>query len=372
MSIAEKISEVRSLIRSAEERGADAPPLVREASASAAAEQLQALLQREQLSERERAQLQILHANALRLAGPQHDLEAQSLFREALAAFANESGWWFDFGLLHKWRGRFADALACFEHAQRLQPDQRGTLWNLAICATALGDGTRATEIWRGLGLAATQNPKSNMPFIENMPPLLVRVPSRRNAWSESTLPDRAVGFELLWVAPASPCHGVVQSPSFGDCPVDYGDMVLWDGAPVARHRAEAIEVPVFPLLEILRRGEEQRFLFLAQERRAGAWPSWESRLGGMARVFLSQETFHNRCTQGHEQSSTLDVGRVLFGKLICAPPALQKIREEILNAAHAGVEIAMPGFFEHLHDTAHAGQHHKAWGRLASDDSKK
>ena len=60
-----------------------------------------------------------------------------------------------------------------------------------------------------------------------------------------------------------------MQSPTFEDAPVDYGDVVLWDGAPVAEERVAVMgdaprALPVFPLLEILRRGEERRLRFVA------------------------------------------------------------------------------------------------------------
>src|SRR5690606_25764201 len=105
-------------------------------------------------------------------------------------------------------------------------------------------------------------------------PPAQVRVLSRGAGYvTASAFPNEAAAFEVLWVQPLSPCHGVVASPCFRDAPIDYGDLVLFDPAPVSQsHDADGNIVPCFPLLELLRRGDEQRLRFIAYGEREGAF----------------------------------------------------------------------------------------------------
>jgi hypothetical protein len=42
---------------------------------------------------------------------------------------------------------------------------------------------------------------------------------------------------ETIWIERLSPCHGIVRSALFQDLGVDYGDVVLFDGAPVTHHK---------------------------------------------------------------------------------------------------------------------------------------
>ena len=95
----------------------------------------------------------------------------------------------------------------------------------------------------------------------------------------DATVPDSSVSFELVWVAPLSPCHGVVQSATFREAPIDYGDVVLWDGAPVSVLKTPEGPVPRFPLLEILRRGDEERMRFVALSEEPGRLAEVEAAL---------------------------------------------------------------------------------------------
>ncbi|MGB5695157.1 MAG: tetratricopeptide repeat protein, partial [Polyangiales bacterium] len=254
------------LIEQAGRRGMDEPTLTEDEPAAWAAAALQRSLEAVCAEEREDADvagnLYAMLGNALRLCGPGRDAEAQEAFTRAIELDPERGEWWYDAGLLDKWRGRFDDGYAANEQARMRLGPERPVLWNLAICATALGKGEEAVEAWEELGVPARVDRSRGMPFVAGLPPLLLRVLSRTPPTDgTSQLQDKTVGFELVWVAPLSPCHGVVQSPTFRDAPIDYGDLVLWDGAPVAAHRAlEGDAVPVFPLLEILRPGLERRW----------------------------------------------------------------------------------------------------------------
>jgi len=168
-----------------------------------------------------------------------------------------------------------------------------------------------------------------------------------------------------------------VQSPTFRDAPIDYGDLVLWDGAPVAAHKTLDQEtVPVFPLLEILRRGDERRWPFIALEREPGSVRSLEADLPEGARLFVQKERVEHHCAaceagephrhgDGDVTAATGSaVATLVRGKLIV--PRAQDL-SELRSAWETAIgtrplSIALPALYEELGDSKQAGQAHQAW----------
>ena len=365
-----------ALIGAAERRPMDEPPLTEDGPARRAA--ASALRCIESLSapashDPEVAGLLWIHrANALRYCGPSADEAAQEAFSRALA-LDDRGWWWFDLGVLHKWRGRFAQGFDCNLKAQARVGQERPVLWNLAICATATGDGDVAAGVWRQLGMPAEVS-SAGMPFVDGLPPAQVRVLARGPGTGGSeALPDRAVGFELVWVAPLSPCHGVVQSPTFRDAPIDYGDVVLWDGAPVSVAPGPRGPVPRFPLLEILRRGDEHRLRFVAYQRdtAAAGIAGLGDALPDGCRLFVHEEQvewpteYRGDGTIATEKApKSTESSPLAYGKILAPAaqdlPALKAAIEA--GAKAAGLAIAVPALYEQLGDSKRAGQEHQAW----------
>ncbi|UCH28211.1 MAG: tetratricopeptide repeat protein, partial [Myxococcales bacterium] len=384
-------------------------PRSEEGPASWAAEGLQQCL--DSLNDADRkdpdiaGNLYAMLGNALRLCGPNRDAEAQEAFTRAIELDPDRGEWWYDAGLLDKWRGRFDEGFAANELARMHMGDERPVLWNLAICATALGKAEEAVDAWLEIGIDARVDRSRDMPYVAGLPPLLLRVLSRTpETDATSQLPEKAVGFELVWVAPLSPCHGVVQSPTFREAPIDYGDLVLWDGAPVAAHETtESGTVPVFPLLEILRHGAERRWPFVALEREPGALDGLEADLPEGSRVFIQQERVHSGCAaceagvpHEHEAPGATHTAHppppvvlpprpsglaaqsaglrppgsrertptLVRGKVILSPiQNLQEFRDS-WEAAVAGraATVSLPSLYEQLKDSKRAGREHQAW----------
>jgi len=392
------------LLEQAGRRGMDEPPIREDGPAAWAADALRRSLDALDDADRKDPEaagnLNAMLGNALRFCGPGKDAEAQEAFTRAIELDPERGEWWYDAGLLDKWRGRFDEGYAANEQARMRLGDQRPVLWNLAICATALGKAEEAVDIWRQLDVPARIDRSRGMPFVANLPPMLLRVLSRTPSTdATSQLPEKAVGFELVWIAPLSPCHGVVQSPTFRDAPIDYGDLVLWDGAPVAAHQTPAGgAVPVFPLLEILRPGDERRWPFVALEREPGTVRSLEEALPEGVRVFIQQERVEHHCAaceagEPHEhdagsasprkgdadasptgqgvseapwttQSRRLYGGGLVRGKVI-VPFALKldEFREAWERAVQdRAVSVALPELYEAVGDAKQAGQEHQAW----------
>lgn len=373
------------LIEQAGRRGMDEPTLTEDEPASWAATALRRCLDALSPESRDDADvagnLYAMLGNALRLCGPSRDAEAQEAFTRAIELDPERGEWWYDAGLLDKWRGRFEDGYAANEQARMRLGPERPVLWNLAICATALGKAEEAVEAWDELGVPARLDRSRRMPYVAGLPPLLLRVLSRTPPTDgTSQLRDKMVGFELVWVAPLSPCHGVVQSPTFRDAPIDYGDLVLWDGAPVAAHRtAEGDAVPVFPLLEILRRGEERRWPFVALEREPGTVESLQTALPEGTRMFVQHERVGHHCAacaagepHDHEAvtgAATAGVsggerGSLVRGKVIVGPTQDLSGFRAAWEAAIAALPltISLPTLYEQLADSKRAGQEHQAW----------
>jgi hypothetical protein len=364
-----------ALIRVAERTPPDVPP-TQQGPAQLAAEAAAQCLSSLATSGPDAAYRAYLHmgrANALRLSHA-YD-EGLTECRAALELEPARGAFWLNLGLLHKARRDFEAGLAANQHARSLLGDERAVLWNLAICATALGRGELAVEAWRALGHAA-QLAQTGMPFVDHLPPLQVRAASIGSGHdARSSVPDRSVGFEQLWVTPLSPCHGVVSSAAYRDMSIDCGDLVLWDGVPVALSEVDGKPVPCFPLLAVLRRGDERRFRFAALQQAPGEVAALGRDLPAGSQLFVHQEKLEllcPRCASGdhmrkhaHEPS---EEHRLAYGKLVVAGAVDLAAFRRDLDASlrrHAGVQLVVPGLLEALGETAAAGKAHQMWRGL-------
>jgi hypothetical protein len=367
----------RTLIALAERHAPDEPKLSDDGPAERAAafaERCLGTLTSEARADKEvGGWLRSLRANALRLSGIARDEQALQAFDEALAIDRDDGHLWFDLALLHKWRGRFQLGFDCNLRAQARLGDTRGVLWNLGICATAIGDGNVAGLCWKKLGFEVDLNPKSGHAFVDNLPTMQVRVLSRGSGYGfAGAVPDQAVGFEVLWVQPFSPCHGVIVSPSFRDAPIDFGDVVLWDGTRVGVGEGPSGPVPRFPLLEVLRPGDERRLRFVALEQHEGDVAGIESVLPDGCQIFVQHERVEHVCPvcasgdalKKHDHLPPQE-HRIVYGKLVAPaivePPAIRAALDGAVKAA-GKVSLAIPGLYELLGDSKRSGQEHQAW----------
>jgi hypothetical protein len=301
--------------------------------------------------------LQLNMADGLRMMGPEYDEDALTAYKVALAIDDSKGSWWFHLGLFYKWRGRFKEGLDANQRAYARLGAQKPILWNLALCATALGEGKLALEAWEKLGIQGTVS-ASGMPSVADIPPMQVRVATLgEDVGRNDPLPPQVVTFEVLWVQPLSPCHGVVQTPTVRKANVDYGDMVLWDGAPVRVHEVDGRPVPVFPLLSILRPGDERRLRFVGMQKQRGAVQALAAELG----PDITSVVFDERCSA--DGSANL-----FYGKLIApASVDLAELRQKLEAGVRTrqGLTLAVPRLYELLGDTQAAGKSHQAWAGI-------
>jgi len=367
-----------ALVRSAERRPIDEPPLGEgpaSLAASATDRCLGKLAEADEHDPEIGGSLLALRANALRLLGPKRHADAVSTLERALELDPERGAWHYDLGLVFKHARDFDRALEANRRARALLGDRRPVLWNLAIAATAAGEGAEAAAAWRALGLPATSS-EGTLPFVEGLDPVQVRLPTLGSGHQLAPhLPDEAAGFELVWAQPLSPCHGVIRSPTFREAVADFGDVVLWDGSPVGVHEVDGTPVPRFPLLGVLKAGQERRFRFLALQQKPTDVEALREELPDDVVLYLHGERVERvcpRCAAGetlvkHEHLPA-EEHRIAFGKIVVPKERELRDFEKSLQAArrrHPGVLLAVPALYEALGDTPQAGKHHKRWGEI-------
>lgn len=364
-----------ALIRAAERRPPDEPQLG-EGPALLAVQLAERCLSGQDPKTASPEMLGYLHVaagNARRLRR-EHD-EALPHLKKAIELCPERGGFWFNLGLLHKAKLELADALAAFERAHELLGPEKGVLWNLAICATGTGEGERAVKALRALGHKAELS-ESGMPFVDGLPPVQVRVATVGSGHRASEqVPDRSVTFELLWVTPLSPCHGVVSSAAYRVASVDYGDVVLWDAVPIGVAEIDGRPVPRFPILAVLQAGGEHRFRYVALQHSEGDVQKLGEKLPAGTRLFVHAERIEHlcaRCASGEHmhkhQHTEPEAHRVVYGKLVAeATVDLKALRAELDSMLKRSptVQLVVPGLLEAIGDTVAAGKAHQLWRGL-------
>lgn len=367
-----------ALVRLSERRPIDEPPLDEEPASLAASATDRAYAKLPKDAQRDPEQggrLLALRANALRLLGPGRHADAVALLERALTLDPERGEWHYDLALVHKHARDFARCLEASQKARALLGDRRPVLWNLAIAATALGQGAVAAEAWQALGIDAHAD-AGELPFVAGLDPVEVRLPTVGAGHAIAPLvPDEAAGFEVVWAQPLSPCHGVIRSPTFREAIADFGDVVLWDGAPVHIAQRDGAPVPRFPLLGVLKAGDERRFRFIAMQQKAEDIATLARALPEEVVLYRHGERVESvcpRCAAGetmrkHEHLPA-EEHRIVFGKIV-VPAAIELASfEQTLEAArrsNPGVLLAIPSLYEMLGETKQAGKHHKRWGEI-------
>lgn len=172
----------------------------------------------------------------------------------------------YNMGLYCKTRGLFHEGLRANQAAARLAAEPEDACdWNLGICATGAGEGLVALDVWKRIGQKIEMGrfglPEGGYPYCK------VRLAQRPLAERDASQDDPGLE-ETIWVERLSPCHGIVRSVLYQRLGVDFGDVVLFDGAPITHHTYGEDKIPVFPHLATLVRQGYRYFDF------AGTQPS--------------------------------------------------------------------------------------------------
>lgn len=366
-------SAANVLVGIAEERPLDLPAAGEGTELEAAELIRETLRSGVEIDDQTRSQLYVTLGAALRMIGYDRDVETEDAFRRAIEINDHDSWAWFNAGIFYKWRGRWAEGLAANRRTLESNPRHEGALWNLAVCATACGDTFTASEAYLQLGLESRPG-TDGLPSMTNIGPIKLRV-SLHGAGIDANAhdPAREAEFEHIWVAARSACHGEVISASLHELPVDYGDIVLWDPAPVAYQKAGDLEIPMFPLLARLKEGEFHRLWFVAEQSRGGLLREIGADLPNETALYVLDEQIQwlcATCSSGeaddehvHEIPERRHVtGKLLIPKTTSVDAVISDLTSR-LDAA--GVRLACPDLFLLANDEEKAASNDQLWNEL-------
>jgi hypothetical protein len=279
-------------------------------------------------------------AVSARMLARQCDTITESSYRKLIEIDPRNSAYHYNLGLFFKTRGRFAEGVASNQIAARLaERVVESTEWNLGICATGAGDAATALEVWKRMGqkmeLGRFGLPEG--PYA----PCKVKLAERPLAERTAELDDPGAE-ETIWIDRLSPCHGIVRSVLYSNLGVDYGDVILMDGAPITYHSYGDERVPVFPHLATLLRRNYQLFDFAGTQDTARQLADVSEELDGDAIIYPHSENLKMLCANcwrdpdlDHAHHERLEK-HVVTGR-IAAPPEVAPAR--LLNMIDKGIE---------------------------------
>ncbi|MBY3378781.1 MULTISPECIES: prenyltransferase [Rhizobium] len=279
-------------------------------------------------------------ATSARMMARQMDAIAENSLWKLTEIDPRNSAYQYNLGLFYKTRGRFAEGAAAGRAAASLQQEViDSSEWNLGICATGARDTDTALNVWKRMGqkieLGRFGLPEGGYPACK------VRLAQRPLAerTAESDDPGEE---ETVWIERLSPCHGIIRSVLYGNLSVDYGDVVLMDGAPITHHTYGEQQIPVFPHLATLLRRNYQFFAFAGTQETARQLVDLSEELDGDAVIYSHTESLKIMCANCWRNPDTDHVDHekmekhVVTGR-IAAPPDIAPAR--LLDLIDRGIE---------------------------------
>lgn len=274
-----------------------------------------------------------------RLMSRQKDEVAKKSYARLVELLPNTPWAHYNQGLFFKTRGYFAEGLRANQRAIELADDPSDSyLWNLGICATGSREGSIALATWKELGqkieLGRFDLPEGGYPSCKIR---LAQCPlSQRN----SNLDEPGLE-ETIWIERLSPCHGIIRSVLFQDLGVDYGDVILFDGAPITYHKYGDQQIPVFPHLATIQKNNYQYFDFAGTQSAKGELGDISEHLNKDAIIYSHTENYSVLCStcwrdesidHEHKESEEKHVvtGRIAIPPDIEASEILNKIDSEL------------------------------------------
>jgi len=165
--------------------------------------------------------------------------------------------------------------------------------WNLGICATGAGNSAVALEVWKRMGQKIEMG-RFGLPE-GSYAQCKVKLAERPLAERTADMDDPGLE-ETIWIERLSPCHGIIRSVLYHDLGVDYGDVVLIDGAPITHHTYGDVKVPVFPHLATLVRQSYRFFDFAGTQDQPRQLADASIDLCGDTVIYPHSENFRLLC----------------------------------------------------------------------------
>ncbi|HMB48962.1 MAG TPA: prenyltransferase [Afifellaceae bacterium] len=229
-----------------------------------------------------------------RMMARQRDRIAETSYRKLVALDPKRSSHHYNLGLFFKTRGRFDEGRQANQAAASLSDETvEAYEWNLGICATGAGRGDVALETWKRMEQKVEMG-RFGLPE-GGYPQCKVKLAERPLAERGAETDDPGAQ-ETIWIQRLSPCHGIVRSVLFQDLGVDFGDVVLIDGAPITYHTYGDTQVPVFPHLATLLRQGYQFYDFAGTQDENGHLADASNDLERDAIVYSHSENYREIC----------------------------------------------------------------------------
>ncbi len=286
-------------------------------------------------------------STAARMMARQYDSVAEKSYRRLIEIDPEYPSYHYCLGLFCKTRGLFREGMIANQKASSLIDETIDSYqWNLGICATGAGEAEIALDVWKRMGNKIEMG-RFNLPE--------GRYPQCKVKLSEYPLAERDSSSdtpgleETIWIDRLSPCHGIIRSVLSQDLGVDYGDVVLIDGAPITYHTYGDEQIPVFPHLSTLVRNNYMFFDFAATQEREGEISEISSSLDKDAVVYVHTENFRTLCAtcwrdpnKNHEEH-TKEQKHIVIGRIAAPndmPPLelLSQIDEALSQLKHCKI----------------------------------
>lgn len=260
----------------------------------------------------------------------------------------------YNLGLYCKTRGLFREGMLANQAAARLVDEPVDSYeWNLGICATGAGEGVVALDVWKRMGQAIEMG-RFGLPE-GGYPSSKVKLAQRPLAERDSESDDPGLA-ETIWIERLSPCHGIIRSALYQDLGVDYGDVILIDGAPITYHTYGETKVPVFPHLATLIRRGYRSYDFAGTQQSPRQLADASKELAADAVVYAHTEQYVLLCAacwrseqtdhQDHmERDEHVVVGRIVAPPDIAPGDLLRQLDDAI--AARPPCRIYAPALCE-------------------------
>lgn len=283
-------------------------------------------------------------STAARLVGRQYDDVADTSYRKLVAMEPERSSAHYNLGLFLKTRGRFEEGMKANQRAAELSDDVVDCYeWNTGICATGARNGAVALEVWQRMRQKIELG-RFGLPD-GSYPQAKVRLAERPLAERNAECDDPGLE-ETIWIERLSPCHGIIRSVLYDDLGVDYGDVVLIDGAPITYHKYGDKDVPVFPHLATLERRNYQYYDFAGTQEASRQLADVSSSLPKDTVVYSHTENFREICAAcwrdpdlDHERHEAVEK-HIVAGR-VAAPGDLDPV--ELLMLLDAAIDKQAP-----------------------------
>ncbi|WP_144394236.1 prenyltransferase [Pleionea sediminis] len=235
-------------------------------------------------------------ATTTRLIGRQYDEMAYDTCKQLIAIDPEYPPYHYRFGLFCKTRGYFSEGMVANQKGlSLLEEPAESYLWNLGICATGARNGEVALDIWKKIGckieLGRFDLPEGGFPDCK------VKLAERPLAERNSTSDDPGLE-ETIWIERLSPCHGIIRSVLYQDLGVNYGDVILTDGAPITYHKYGDEKIAVFPHLSTLIKFNYQLYDFVAVQDEKNKIANISTSLERDSIVYVHTENYRVLCDE--------------------------------------------------------------------------